>query len=337
MNDGTRHPEDDRDRELSRRIGRDLEQKTTESESSDDTDGLYRALLELKRQVLASTERPSSEAADRIWSVVEKATTIASQPGLRRLGDRPRVHALQRVHPARWMGIAAALVVAAVVTLLVMRLPGAELAAAAESSIVEYTTADGSLVMLRPHSELYLVDESGGSARYRIEGEAFFAVVPQKTGTFSVEADDALVEVIGTRFTVSTYGQSPAVYLEEGRVRFVDVRSGSDIVLEPGQSSRLGADGAPFLVADAPAEEHLDWLDGELVFSSRRVREIAEELEQHFRIELDIDDAADNERLTGRILLDDERRSLQDLGQALGGRFAESGPRTYRFESESVD
>ena len=109
--------------------------------------------------------------------------------------------------------------------------------AAAGSERVTYTAPDGSEVTLRPHTSLYALDAEAGTMRYRVEGEAFFAVVRDPSRTFVVEADGARVQVLGTRFDVSTWGERTSVYLEEGRVRFEHVPTGQAVMLAPGQRS----------------------------------------------------------------------------------------------------
>lgn len=232
-----------------------------------------------------------------------------------------------------WMSAAAAVVLAGIVALLTLGGPDAELVAAAGAERTEYTTADGSVVTLRPYSNLYQVDASGSDVRYRIEGEAFFDVVERDEGTFAVEAGTALVEVLGTRFNLSTWGEGTAVFLEEGRIRFSHLTTGGAVTLDPGQSSRAAAGGVAAPVDEAP-DVYLDWLSGAVAFEQRPARLVAAELEQHFDIDLDIPEAPGVETLSGRILLTDPASSLDDLGQVMGGRFVEAGPDVYRFVPE---
>ena len=338
MNDGTDRPEKDRDLELARRIGDALERGRLKSAPLDEKDELFvRALMAWRQGAAASEDQPSEELSNRLWQRIEEKTQDRPTRVERPIRpDRPSTIRAGRRRPPRWAWapLAAALLIGGFIAVLVLRGPSAVLIASADADAVRFTAADGSVVTLRPHSDLYLVEESGENVRYRIEGEALFAVTERAAGVFAVEAGEALVEVLGTRFNVSTWGGATAVYLDEGRIRFSDRSTGDELVLEPGQSSRMARSGELQEVVSEPADEHLDWIHGELRFDQRPVRLVAAEIEQHLGIDLEIPAPILDETLTGRILLDDPTQSLQDLADVIGGRFVESGPNSYRFESE---
>ena len=355
MNDGTDRPEKDRDLELARRIGDALERGRLESAPLDEEDEPFvRALMAWRQGAARSEEQPSEESSNLLWQRIEEETQDPSSrveepnrpelpsrsdtsigPGRPLRQDRSSIdRAVRRTPRWAWASLAATLLIGGVIAVFVLLGPSAALIASAGADAMRFTTADGSIVTLRPHSDLYLVDESGEHVRYRIEGEALFSVTERTEGIFAVEAGEALVEVLGTRFNVSTWGGATAVYLDEGRIRFSDRSTGDAVVLEPGQSSRIARPGELRAVVSEPPDEHLDWLLGELRFDQRPVRLVAAEIEQHFGVDLEIPAPILDETLTGRILLDEPARSLQDLAEVIGGRFVESGPNSYRFESE---
>jgi transmembrane sensor len=308
MNDDTDLP--DEDIELARRIGDGLEKGTVSR--TEPRDIFLEALLVYRSE----GERISSESSHQMWERIDESTRPAR-------ADRPPLRQAVR---HRWVWASAA--VAAVILIVVLTRPDATLVARAGADAVEYIAADGSVVTLRPNSELYEIADS----RYRIEGEAFFVVTKRERDRFVVEAGQAQVEVLGTRFNLSTWGGETAVYLEEGRIRFK--AQGRDVVLEPGQWSRVSVGGEIMEPrADTP-DEHLDWLRGEMQFEQRAVRLLAAELEQHFGIHLTIPASMQDETLTGRILLDGKEQSLEDLGRAMGGSFVEVRRNFYRFEPQ---
>ena len=305
MDNDTDLPEEDA--ELARRIGIGLERGSVTR--AEPRDAFLEALLGFRGQA----ERPSEASSRRVWERIEESTRPA------RLDRPPRRSPLRR----RWVWATAA--AAAVIVMFILTRPTTTLVASSEADAVEYIAADGSVVTLRPHSELYSV----GNSRYRIEGEAFFIVTKRDRGRFVVEAGDAQVEVLGTRFNLSTWGGETAVYLEEGRIRFE--AAGEAVTLEPGQSSRVVAGGEPMRPLAAAPDEHLDWIQGEMQFEERPVRLLTAEMEQHFGIRLTIPGSIQDETLSGRILLDEREQSLDDLGRAMGGRFVEVDRNSYRF------
>ena len=71
-----------------------------------------------------------------------------------------------------------------------------------------------------------------------------------------------------------------------------------------------------------------------MIFNSRSLHYVFNELEQQYRITLQVPSGADSlykEKLSGRIQLDSVWQSLDDLGLVLGGRFKKNGDRTYQF------
>ncbi|MEX0599943.1 MAG: FecR domain-containing protein, partial [Rhodothermales bacterium] len=289
----------------------------------------FGSLMEMKRLEDARRDRPSEEAAQRVWARVDDATRST-----RIRPDRSAVRRSDRRTPRWvWLSAAAAVLAFAVVTMLTLRTPEPVLVARAGAASIEFTTEDGSLVTLRAHSDLYRLDAPDAGARYRLEGEAFFDVTERSTGTFAVEAGTAVVEVLGTRFNLSTWSGETSVYLEEGRIRFVHAASGREVVLQPGQSSRTITDGVLDPMDDVP-DMHVDWLAGAIEFDQQPVRVVAAELEQHYDIAIEIPDTMADETLSGRVLLGSVEESLEDLGLALGGRFIPAGPDVYRFESQ---
>lgn len=340
MTDDPGYPRDeqeDRNADLLRRIGEALEEgSVAEARPAPGDSPFFDALLGMKDRAQASADRSADAASRRMWAGIEEAT----QAGRHEPADRDLREPAERsgrrasVRPIRlaWLSAAAVVLAAAVITLLMLRSPRPVLVASAGETSVEYTTDDGSVVMLRAHSDLYRLSAAGSGARFRLEGEAFFDVTTRREGAFAVEAGDAVVEVLGTRFNVGTWSGETSVYLEEGRVRFAHASSGKDVVLLPGQSSRTDGDDVLPPVATVPTE-HTDWLAGALEFDQQPVRLVLRELEQQYDITINVPDTLATETLSGRLLLGSVEESLRDLAVTLGGRFVSSGPDAYRFES----
>ncbi len=326
-------PEDDRDLSMARRIGTRLDQRApldraAEDESSDDA-SFYRVLLTFK-QAREDTVPPAG-TAQRVWAAleqrIEQDQAAASQP-------RPALRLIRSLTASRaartWMAAAASvLVLVAVGWLLWNRAPSPVLLASAEASIVTYTAPDGSVVRLRPHSKLYALDQD--AARYRLDGEGFFEVTKNEARTFTVEAGEARIAVLGTRFNVSTWGAQTAVFLEEGRIRFEHLASKQAVELVPGQQSGVMPDGQLIEPTLADSSEYLDWLHREMNVESRPVDQVLDELGHHYAVAFEAPAALRTDTMTGRILLDRIDQSLHDLGVILEGRFVKIDEQTYRF------
>lgn len=336
MPDDTMLPDDDRDLAMARRLGTMLDQqvpldRAAEGAPSED-EAVYEALVSLKQAQDAAQAPPPATLSERVWATLDDRIT-QDQPSA---APRPALHRVYPLSVSRtarvWLAAASVLLAVAVGWLLWSRTPAPLPVASAETDIVTYTTRDGSVVRLRPHSRLYALDDT--ATRYRLDGEAFFAVTKDDTRTFSVEAGDALISVLGTRFNVSTWGDQTAVYLEEGRVRLTQGEDRTGIDLTPGQYSVHTADGHFATPAKADSSEYLGWLRRKMTFESRPVPRVLDELTHHYRIRFDVPTAMLNETITGRLLLEGVDQSLTDLGSILGGRFVQVADTTYRFLAE---
>ncbi|CAM3748233.1 Protein FecR [Pseudomonas reidholzensis] len=138
--------------------------------------------------------------------------------------------------------------------------------------------ADGSRVELNTHSAID-VDFSEGRRTVRlIRGEAWFAVHKDPNRPFIVSVPFGQVKVTGTRFNVRLQAQQATVSLLEGRVELSG--AGQVAVLEPGQQSRLLADG--LTPPDAFDAQTVDaWRQGQLVFYRTPLKAVISELERY--------------------------------------------------------
>lgn len=312
-------PDDPRDGRLAGLLGEQRAAGRPLAEASPD-DPLWEVLLAYRQSV--RPEPVADDVSERIWAGIERST--------RRQPDRPPQRRMHMYRLPTWgrraLAVAAALVVLVGALWLLVGGPEAELVAVAEASSVEYVTDDGSLITLRPHSQLYRRE----AGRYRLDGEAYFAVVAQRAGrTFSVIGGEGRVTVLGTRFNMATWGARTKVYLDEGLVRLTHRGTQAAAVMEAGQQGVVTENGVE--VKYATDVRALDWLRGELAFETERVREVLDEIEQHFAVRIEVPQDLAAERITGRILLDDRKQALSDLGTVLGGRFVEMDG-VYRFE-----
>ena len=324
-------PEDDRDLSMARRIGTRLDEhapldRAAGGEPSDDA-SFYRALLTLKQAHQEAAPPPGTAA--RVWAGLEQQMA-QDQPAAAE--PRPALRLVRSLSRRTWMAAAASLLLlAALGWLLINRTPSPVLLASADADIITYTAPDGSTVQLRPHSKLYALDED--AARYRLDGEGFFDVTKNEARTFTVEAGDARIAVLGTRFNVSTWGAQTTVFLEEGRIRFEHLPSEQAVELTPGQRSGLMPGGRLAQPTAADSSEYMDWLRQEMNFVSRPLDQVLDELAHHYAIAFAPVPALEADTLTGRILLDRIDQSLNDLGKILDGRFVQIDDETYRFVS----
>ncbi|MFY0683466.1 MAG: FecR domain-containing protein [Balneola sp.] len=309
----------DQDFELSKKI----EKANTASDSiKKEDDPIAQDLLSYKKLKKESFDsQPSNKY--QVWKRIEASTKPA---------QKSNVLTFKSSSTKKW-AVAATVVIAAVLSLFyfqTLQIP--TLIAQSGSSIETVTLEDGSVINLRPNSTLYSVAESSTSMTYKIDGEAFFDVTSNPDRTFSVQATNGTVSVLGTRFNLSSWGEKLQVFLEEGSVEVQSTSNNQSLILEPGESALIGKDNLP-VKQDLNIDETKDWLNNELVFNNRETGNVLTELEQEFNVIISIAANLESERLTGRLSLENIENALSDLGMVLDGTFVNNGENQYSFES----
>ncbi len=88
-----------------------------------------------------------------------------------------------------------------------------------DSSTLVHTLEDGSVIYLRPNTRL-LYHISNNQRKASVKGEAFFDIAHDPQKPFSIEANNVLIEVLGTSFNVNTNKTSgPEIFVEKGKVQ----------------------------------------------------------------------------------------------------------------------
>lgn len=284
-------------------------------------DPLATHLVDYREHALDQTDFPDSS---KLWMKIQKRM----EPVV--------VHRVWYQTSVFRYAVAAILLISAVTLAYLFRSGPAspQLIAESQELIKTYTTTDGTKITLRPNSRLFLISSNKQRKVYRLEGEAYFAVKHNSNRIFEVQVGSGLIRDLGTKFDVSDWGNLIQVYLEEGSVAFSNAKTGKKVILRPGQYSTMEKKGQPSQPVAKPTEDITGWMRNQMVFNSRPLKYLFSEIEQQYKIRLQIPTGADslfNERLSGRIQLDSVWQSLDDLGLVLGGKFKKTGDRTYRY------
>ncbi len=151
--------------------------------------------------------------------------------------------------------------------------------------------ADGTHVWLNSESELrYPVDFVGTERRVYLKGEAYFKVAKDADKPFRVEADDLLVEALGTGFDINAYQDGGQLFatLAEGSVKVTSGLTDRNCILKPGQQALL-KDGV-MDVRTVNVEEIVAWKEGRFVFSNMTLSDIAYQLERWYDVKIEFQD-----------------------------------------------
>lgn len=288
-------------------------------------DSLVSLILERVREDVA--------AFDEIWE-----DQAASERGRPTAAEDRKPLRLVKHTPMRWVWrIAAAFLVGAfaVVTfLMIQRDASFTTIATAAGETQEIHLADGSVVLLFEESTLrYQPAES--RARFNrqasVSGRAMFDIAADETN-FRVDAGNAVITVLGTRFAVETDPEETSVVLASGVVAFASSASPHQQVrLEPGQKSVVSGHSAPTAPEQVDLAAELAWT-GQFVFRAERLERIASLLSEFYGVTISVPTQLANERVTGTF---DQRRPvheiLRTIASTLGVSVRHDGANRYVF------
>lgn len=313
-------PENDQDLLLALRLNTALENKSRLESIEDD---LIIKLLNFKYTEQQTIDALHSESSE-MWNAIS-AKTRPSEP--------TKTHVLKlhsKKYNFRIWATAATVLIATFLGIFWFTMQQPTLVAQSDNTIKNVSLADGSHIILRPHSALYALSNTDSKRSYKLTGEAFFDVAKDETRPFSVEALNGTITVLGTRFNVSTWGNSTKVYLEEGSVQLQD-EAKNTLVLKPGETATI-SDSNISSVHSTNGTEFKDWITNSIILNSTPLFEVVKELEHHFNIKITISEIENNaELITGTIPLESLDRTLNDLGVILGGTFRSIESNTFTF------
>ncbi|MDO5971780.1 FecR domain-containing protein [Flavivirga aquimarina] len=150
--------------------------------------------------------------------------------------------------------------------------------------------SDGTLVYLNSGSKLkYPIKFPKGEERQVfLEGEAFFEVAHDKQHPFKVETEELNVQVLGTKFNLSSYPEdnSTDVVLTNGSVSLGHVGVGDEknVILKPGFKGSFNRTGKTISKEKVNTTIYTAWLNGNLVFKNTPFDLIIKKLERNYNV-----------------------------------------------------
>jgi transmembrane sensor len=199
------------------------------------------------------------------------------------------------------IGIGLLAAAAAFVAFLMMRPPSPSIAPAAPKTFATKTgqrdsvlLADGSRVILGPESRLTVPGDFGTTARsVELVGDAFFDVRHDPAKPFSVHVANAIVEDLGTTFTIeSDVHDTTTVAVISGSVRLRAAGASETATLAAGDRGSLTANGSVRAYRQAVVPADSSWTHGVLEFQDASMRRVAGEVRRWFGVDLKVADSS---------------------------------------------
>ncbi len=324
MSDKDQNAHLDPDRQLARHIGDALPDFGALKKTSDP---FLEQLVSFKEHLTLEEAKAEPVRSDELWNAIDGSISTSQSRPARILSFTPAVR--------KYAVAAAVLLMAFIGVFFYQSQPSQTLVAESFMTVKSLTLSDGSEVTLRPYSKLYEIENQPDKATYQLTGEGYFEVISNPNRVFSVKAGLSEVQVLGTKFMVSDWGDVSKVYLQEGRIQYTNLSNKQSVTLAPGQSSFVDKETETPSVSESEEHEFTDWMNNELVFKNESVRAIFDELQQQFNIRIEASQSVLSNNLSGSIQLGELPAVLSDLELVLQGSFTQTGPNSYVFNSDN--
>lgn len=189
---------------------------------------------------------------------------------------------------------------------------------------------DGSKVVLGPLSSITIASGYGATSRdVTIRGDVWFDIVHDERRPFTVNAGNAAVLDIGTRFAVRTdASEGVTVTVTEGSVslRQANTPARQGVVLKAGDNGVVRIGGEVIARRGSATEDDVAWLAGRLVFREAPIDEVRTSIRKWYGIELRVTDPdIAGKRLTASFAGESSDRVFEVLRLALGAEILRRG------------
>jgi ferric-dicitrate binding protein FerR (iron transport regulator) len=147
---------------------------------------------------------------------------------------------------------------------------------------------DGSSIWLSSASKLVIHNNPDGEMIAKLNGEAYFDLVPDPARKLTVDLGKLKVKDIGTKFNIRAYNTESGIYtsLVDGRVDLYNFENKPVLSLKPGEYLQFNKNDNQIAVSQRDPTIATAWKDGKFVFIDKSLAEICRELENWYNVEI---------------------------------------------------
>jgi len=223
---------------------------------------------------LKNHKPPQFQKKDEIWENIEKSIEKSSSHNI--------LHYSLKIAA---FGIAATLIIIFGISYFFMSKPIEQNYICERGSHQSLQLHDGSLVDMNSESTLKFKQSSTTGKRFAfLKGEAFFEII--KGEPFTIETDEAFIKIKGTSFNIFARNGKTRVICHSGSVIVIDKKSQDSCTLEKNQFAESSNIFVKTESTEKPDEKKALWVQGEFPFENSEIREVFEELQRQFNVEL---------------------------------------------------
>ena len=160
---------------------------------------------------------------------------------------------------------------------------------------LDFTLSDGTKLIMDAGSRLQYPETFNADFReIKFEGEAYLEVQHDESRPFKIQANNALVEVLGTKFNVRNWKESRKVEVAvvEGKVALENSKmKGNRIILPKGFAGELSPDGKLNGPDQVKIDSYISWMKGEISFDDASLAEVLAQVERWYNVNVSLRDS----------------------------------------------
>jgi hypothetical protein len=155
----------------------------------------------------------------------------------------------------------------------------------------QFSLPDGTTGWLNSNSSVKYNGNFNADRQVTLTGEAFFDVFKDKKRPFTVNTDEVVLTVLGTRFNIASYEneKNVEVVLEEGKLEFNDKEMKKSFTMKPNDLVIFDKTLKNFSTEIVQSQKYVSWKEGKLVFRNDPVDVIARRLERWYNIDVEVE------------------------------------------------
>jgi len=180
---------------------------------------------------------------------------------------------------------------------------------------------DGSEVTLNANSSLRIPKDLSSGREVWLQGEAFFSITKKSDRSrFVVHTDNLNVEVLGTKFNVSSRRENTEVVLNEGSVKLTSSLPAIEgpLMMIPGDFVSLSDRDAGFKKKTVEPDKYSAWRNNLMIFEEAPLSSVAQKIEDYYGVEVEIaNPALMKSQITGTLPNNNLGIVLKSLGASL--------------------
>lgn len=206
---------------------------------------------------------------------------------------------------------------------------------------------DGSEIVLNSNSQLRYTPniKKGEDIEVWLQGEAYFDIAHfrnERQRFFTVHTRDGMVQVLGTKFVVNSFGEETQTVLSEGKIK-VSAKNelqntNVEQILKPGDMARFGRTDERITLQEVNPLVYTSWTEDKLVFEKTPVEEVSTRIEHTFGVKIKItDESLRSRRLSGSIRIPNLEVLKEALAKLLGARVSQKDQVLYIASKADAD